>query len=363
MVSILEPPRQPESLLSVIIPVHNHAASLDACLRSLSLNGGRGLQVIVIDDGCMDNSASIALAHGAQVLKTAERKGPACARNLGVAHARGETILFLDADVLVLPDTIAKVRDRFSADPQLDALMGSYDDEPAGSGLVSQYRNLLHCFVHRTGKREASIFWSGCGAIRKHIFLDLGGFDTEYDNSSIEDIELGYRLRKKNRKILLDAGIRVKHLKRWELFSMLRTDIQYRGIPWTRLILREGLMPDDLNLRIGQRFSVVLAFLVLALLAASAAELIRHAPAALTASTVGAAGVVWAVLLLVNRRFYKFLAEARGWSFSAAVTPLHFVYFLCNGISFQSGLAAHAWSVAWKRLNAGPQPDSRAALE
>ena len=63
--------------------------------------------------------------------------------------------------------------------------------------FLSQYKNLVHHFYHHRGKREASTFWSGCGAVRKQAFLDAGGFDVErYTRPSIEDIELGYRLIK-----------------------------------------------------------------------------------------------------------------------------------------------------------------------
>lgn len=351
MVSPVGPVRNPlEFRLSVIIPVHNGASTLDACLRSLSLHGGPGLQVIVIDDASTDDSASIAIAGGVEVLKVVKRRGPAFARNLGVTQACGEIILFLDADVLVLPDTIPKVRARFSADSGLAALMGSYDDAPAEPGVVSQYRNLLHCFTHRTGNSDASTFWTGCGAIRREVFLELGGFDTGYLNASIEDIELGYRLRRQSRRVMLDPEICVKHLKRWKLLPMLRTDILHRGIPWTRLILREGAMPNDLNLRTGQRYSVLLAYLLLGLLTASVAELIWQAPALWIRWTSAAATVALGSLLLVNRRFYWFLAEARGWLFVAAAMPLHFAYLLCNGISFLWGLASHVWDVAFQLL-------------
>jgi hypothetical protein len=61
---------------------------------------------------------------------------------------------------------------------------------------------------------------------------------------------------------MLDAGIEVKHLKRWTFFNLIKTDIFDRGMPWTELILRDGRMPNDLNIQLSQRVSVALAFLL-----------------------------------------------------------------------------------------------------
>ncbi len=52
-----------------------------------------------------------------------------------------------------------------SEEPDLAAVFGSYDDEPAAPNFLSQYKNLFHHFVHQQGSAEASTFWSGCGAI------------------------------------------------------------------------------------------------------------------------------------------------------------------------------------------------------
>jgi glycosyltransferase involved in cell wall biosynthesis len=224
------------------------------------------MECIVVDDGSTDDSVKIANQHGAKVLSTNGRFGPARARNLGAKAASGDIVVFLDADVSVYPDTISKIIAEFTQDPELDAVMGSYDLSPSAPNFISQYRNLLHCFVHQHSNRGATTFWSGCGAIRRQVFLDAGGFDeTHYHAPAIEDIELGYRLTAANRKLALSADIMVKHLKRWSLRSMIETDFFHRAIPWSELAFRSGQMPNDLNLRISQRISVVLAFLAVLL--------------------------------------------------------------------------------------------------
>jgi cellulose synthase/poly-beta-1,6-N-acetylglucosamine synthase-like glycosyltransferase len=185
---------------------------------------------------------------------------------MGAKAARGDIVFFLDADVCVSPDTISKIVTEFTQDPELDAVMGSYDDSPAAQNFMSQFRNLLHNYVHQHSNREATTFWSGCGAIRRQVFLDFGGFDEDhYHAPAIEDIELGYRLFQAKRKLALNADIQVKHLKRWSLRKVIETDFFYRAIPWSELILRSGRMPNDLNLRISQRISVALAFILAAL--------------------------------------------------------------------------------------------------
>ena len=146
-------------------------------------------------------------------------------------------------------------------DARIDAVFGCYDDFPGSPNLLSQYKNLFHRFVHQYASADACTFWSGCGAVRKSAFESVGGFDERAP--SIEDIDLGVRLRKAGRRIRLDKSLEGSHLKTWRLGNLIRCDVIDRGIPWTRLILRERDLPTDLNLTMGQRLSAVLTCLML----------------------------------------------------------------------------------------------------
>jgi hypothetical protein len=76
-------------------------------------------------------------------------------RNRGARQARGEIIVFVDSDVRVHPDAFARIRKAFGDDPELTALFGAYDDDPACRQTVSQFRNLLHHHVHRRAAGDA----------------------------------------------------------------------------------------------------------------------------------------------------------------------------------------------------------------
>lgn len=252
--------------ISVIIPVYNAASYLRECLGALRRSTVQ-CECIVVDDGSTDESADVAREYGVRLITSGGRFGPAHARNVGARASRGDILFFIDADVCVHSDTVARVLANFQDDPGIDAVIGSYDDAPQSTNFLSLYKNLLQCYVHQNARRHASTFWTGCGAIRKDVFLQHGGFDESYQRPCIEDIELGYRLRRDQRNVVLDAGVRVKHLKRWGFWSLVKTDILDRGAPWTELILRDKRLPDDLNLRWTHRISVALVFLLIGLAA------------------------------------------------------------------------------------------------
>jgi GT2 family glycosyltransferase len=258
------------STFSVVIPAHNASAHLGACLHALNQSLETPLEILVVDDGSTDDTGRIAEAFGATLIGAGPRLGPAYARNLGAGKAGGDVLFFLDADVCVKVDTLSRIARSFDADPELDALIGSYDNQPGATDFISQYRNLMHAFVHQTGAEQASTFWSGCGAIRRPVFMQHSGFSLEYKRPAIEDIELGYRLCRAGQKVVLDRKIQVTHLKRWTFWGLVKTDMLDRGISWTELILRDRRMPDDLNLQLSQRISVALVF-VLVVLSASVA--------------------------------------------------------------------------------------------
>ena len=328
-------PRGPR--LSVVIPVKDGAVDLGDCLRRLRETAGLHFELIVVDDGSSDHSADVAASFGATVVRQAETSGPAAARNVGALRASAPIIFFLDADVAVHPETIPRALARFDADPDLAALFGSYDDRPAAPGLVSRYRNLLHHFVHQQGTFHADLrpvrtFWTGCGAIRKDIFLAHGGFDpTRYRRPAIEDIELGYRITRSGRPIVLARDVKATHLKRWTFLGMVRTDIFSRGVPWLLLMKRLKVDETDLNVDLSGRLSVAATGL--------------GGIAAIGSAVHPLAGVLAvlcvAAIVGLNRRFYAFLARTRGLGFATACLPLHLVYFACCGLSVV--LAAFLW--------------------
>jgi GT2 family glycosyltransferase len=313
--------------VSVIIPVHDGGGAFRACLAALSASNPRADELIVVVDGPDEEASSIAARAGARVMTLPARVGPALARNLGAAEATGDLLLFVDADVVVPPRLVGHVAARLRDNPGIAAIIGSYDDAPADRGFLSQYRNLLHHYVHQTAHEEASTFWCGCGVIRRQVFLDAGGFNGGFSDPSIEDIEFGYRLRRAGHRIRLARDVQVTHLKRWTPLRLLRTDIFQRAVPWTQLIIRSRVLPNDLNVRWSARGSVALVFLLAASLAAF--------PWLPLMAGLSLAAVV--CLLVLNSGFYGFLWRVRGPGFMLAALPWHWLYYACAGTGFLIG--------------------------
>ncbi|HEV8725032.1 MAG TPA: glycosyltransferase [Candidatus Binatia bacterium] len=312
-------------MITAIIPVHNASGFLEHCLESLATSDCPH-DCIVVNDGSTDTSEIIASRFPTRVLNLRGGPfGPAYARNRGAEVARGSILFFVDSDVVLAPGGLRLVAKVFQEHSDLAAVFGSYDAQPKASGVVSQYRNLLHHFVHQNGNSEASTFWAGCGAIRRSVFEEIGGFDeTRFRRPSIEDIELGYRLRRAGHRILLDKSLQGTHLKQWTLLSFVRTDIVYRAIPWSRLILETKNLPNDLNLKWDQRASFALAAFALVFLALGMIHIQSLA--------IAAAGLLG--VLVLNRRIYVFFFRQRGLFFALACVPLHILYYLYSGLSY-----------------------------
>ncbi len=333
-------------LISVVIPVYNGAATLARCLEALARSRGVTWECLVVDDGCTDASIAIARRWNARVIQTSQPGcGPAQARNRGARAATAPLLCFLDADVLVRPETLAEFVAAFEANPRLSAVFGSYDAQPDAQDLLSQYRNLLHHFVHQTGREEASTFWSGCGAIRRDVFLEIGGFDPRYIRPSIEDIELGYRLRAAGKCIRLAKHIQVTHLKRWTFWGILKTDICDRALPWTALIMRTRLLPNDLNLNTASRTSALSVYAFVGLLALGWWQPVAWLAALLPL----------AVLLACNRALYAFFLRHRGGWFLLRVLPMHWLYYAYSALALLCGVLLVIFWHRWREGVPGPR--------
>ena len=115
--------------VSIIIPVHNGSQYLERCLSAIESSSYRSYEVILVDDGSTDDSAEIARRHGARVIRLSHRSGPAAARNRGSEEAKGDILFFVDADIVIKKETIARMVDDFNEKPDVVAhvLCGSVD--------------------------------------------------------------------------------------------------------------------------------------------------------------------------------------------------------------------------------------------
>lgn len=326
------------SPLSIVIPVHNGGESFRKCLSSIH-RWGNSAEVIVVADGESDGSWQLAQSYGYKVIRLPESGGPAKARNIGAKAASGSIILFIDADVEIHPTTVPRVICAFKERPDISAIIGSYDDAPGAANFLSQYKNLFHHYTHQDAREEASTFWGACGAIRKEVFLSLGGFDESYRAPCVEDIELGYRLCQAGHKIRLCKCVQIKHLKRWTPFSMLRAEVFYRALPWMALLLKIRQVDpqqyrrftSDLNLKHSSRLSVVLVYCLCLTVVLSIWWPL----------SLWVAGALGLMLLAINWSVYRFFYQKRGVLFAFKVLPWHWLYYFYSGLAFIIGTLRH----------------------
>lgn len=310
------------------MPTVDWGPTFALCLQAARAALAPGDELLVVFDGVPPPPPNWLHASGSTLLHTGTRSGPAAARNLGAGLARHPILLFVDADVELHPDAIERIKGHFSADAHLEALFGSYDDRPAAPGLVSRFRNLLHHHTHTSNPGPACTFWAGCGAVRRDVFLALAGFDAEtYRQPCIEDIDFGLRLHDAGGRILLDPAIQGTHHKRWTLGLMLRTDIQQRAIPWSRLLLRRRQLPATLNLSPTAQISGGLSLLLPFALATVAIT-----PWGPGASLVLA--VAMALILVLNRSLLAMLWRQGGIRLTTVGTGLFIVYLINSSLAF-----------------------------
>jgi GT2 family glycosyltransferase len=291
--------------MSVIVPASDRPRTLSACVAAIERAKGPGDELLVIED----------------VAGTS----PAWLRNVGALRARNEVLVFIDADVVVHPGALERLRSAF-ADPGLAAAFGSYDDTPPG-GTVAVFRNLLHHHVHQAAAGPARTFWAGLGAVRRDVFLAAGGFDDRrYPRPMLEDVELGLRLSDDGRRILLLPDVAGTHLKTWSLGQMVRTDVRDRGIPWTRLLLERRRLPAVLNLAWRHRLSALAIALV---------------PVLLVLGVLAGAVACAAVLVALNVRFYALLVRRMGPVRGVAGIGLHALHHGLGLVALGLGVLAH----------------------
>jgi glycosyltransferase involved in cell wall biosynthesis len=251
-------------LVSLIIPSYRRSEALKRCLEAAIRQDCAAYEIIVVDDASGDDTAEMVRGAfpGVRVLVQAENRGPAAARNLGLAHARGEIIAFTDDDCLIPPDFLSRLVEGYLAHPEAVGV-GGYMEAPApllGDNLLAQYEAHLTHQVYGAGS-EPRLGGFDCPAggtnamsYRKSALLEAGGFDESFPVAAGEDTDLKWRITQRGTRLLyVPTG--VIHCRDYRLGSFWRQQIQ-RGVGAAHFeFKRQGRYPGPgrIALRIAKR--------------------------------------------------------------------------------------------------------------
>lgn len=223
------------SSISVIIPAYNAQKILPRCLQALRNQTLPPDEIIVADDGSTDNTASVATKAGADKVLRLPHRGPAAARNAGVEAAKGDIVLFTDADCEPAPDWVEKLAAAFQ-DPEVVGAKGTYRTRQRE--LVARFVQIEYEDKYDRMARQEHIDFidTYSAAYRRDVFLQNGGFDPIFITSSVEDQEFSFRLARKGYKLVFVPEAIVYHHHDATLVEYFRRKF---GIGyWKALLLR-----------------------------------------------------------------------------------------------------------------------------
>jgi GT2 family glycosyltransferase len=181
-------------LFSVIIPSFNRVALLGDTLASVFRQHFTDFEVIVVDDGSTDGTVDYLRSLGKQVsVYQQSNRGAGSARNLGVCHAQGKYIAFLDSDDLLFPWSLQVYREVITeyGAPSFIAGKPHIFSDPQDLHKVTFGATRVERFVDYLASGDEMRWWGGSSlVIRRDAFNDVGGFTEEWVNDEDTDLTL-----------------------------------------------------------------------------------------------------------------------------------------------------------------------------
>ena len=207
--SALADHRLHEPSATVIVPARDAAETLKECLRGLAAENvpGIGAGLVVVDDGSTDDTAAIAARTGATVVRGPGR-GPAAARNTGVASTSADVVVFLDADTVPEPGWLQAMVSPLREEGVV-AVKGRYRTKQRAP--LARFTQLEFEWKYARLARAPHVDYvdTGSAAFRRAALLAAGGFDESLRTS--EDVELAYRLSARGGRIVFNPAGTVLH--------------------------------------------------------------------------------------------------------------------------------------------------------
>lgn len=166
--------------VSIVIPCYNQARYLSDAIRSVREQTRCAIECIVVDDGSKDGTGELAAELGAIVVRQANR-GVSAARNAGLSVARGDFIVFLDADDVLLPDAVARGAGALVAEPDAAAVVSRCEVMAEdGTPLPVRHHAIEPSNLYRGWLSRNFVWTPGAAMFRRTALAEIGGFCTDY---------------------------------------------------------------------------------------------------------------------------------------------------------------------------------------
>ena len=207
--------------ITVVIPVHNNSATLDAVIPPVVSELLPGDTIIAVNDRSRDESVEKLRSLGVRTVQSSGKPGAAGTRNTGGFLAETDWILFVDADAVVPEGWRGKLASRIG---DVQAIQGVYSRDAVGEDAATFYKN--YYYFHTFTRRIKGSYIKGCGtfffAVENTLFKKLKGFDENISGATIEDADFSERLWASGGKILITPEIEIFHLRRYKALELFR---------------------------------------------------------------------------------------------------------------------------------------------
>lgn len=184
-------------LFSIIIPNFNKASNIPVLLSSIfDSYRYEDFEVFFMDDASTDSSVIEARKFPVYVFVSEKHLGPAALRNMAAKEACGEYLLFIDSDVIIIPNTLIHFRN-LCLSRKFTALSGLEVLPPVVDNWIGNYRTLQIqdlWGMPRTEEAAVDAWGTTFGAIRRDSLLNVGGFNESYTGADIEEHELAGKI-------------------------------------------------------------------------------------------------------------------------------------------------------------------------
>lgn len=234
--------------ISVLVPCYNQAKHIRHTVKAILEQTIPPDEVIVVDDASEDEIVALLQDFPVTLIRHHQNQGPAAARNTALYAAKGDIVVYIDADAyadLHLIETLLRAYAEFP-DPTLGGI-GGRGVESNVQTIYDRWRAIHARQDFGSSRCQVPFLFGLCASYKREVLLQIGGFDTFFRINAGEDVDLGYRLRKAGYKLYYVPEAIVYHQHSDTKDSLLK--VQYNWFYWTYFAKkRAGLNPGTLFL-------------------------------------------------------------------------------------------------------------------